>query len=119
MKIMPQDVGKRLVRRFGAVSAALAVLGFLVWPLGAPRAEEVASPPARDSARLAQLPRYTASGTHQCGEGKARCIVSGQFNDCNDAATSLRTRDCCATARKGASSTGFTMNYCIPESIRR
>jgi hypothetical protein len=119
MKAMPQGVGKPLLRRFGTPAGALAVLAVLVWPLGAPRAAERASPPARDSARLAQLPRYSASGTHQCGEGNRSCIVSGQFNDCNDATISLRTRDCCPTTRNGGSSTGFSLNYCIPESFRR
>jgi hypothetical protein len=89
----------------------------LAWAPGIARGAEGVSP-GRDSTRLAQLPRYTASGTHQCG-GNRSCIVSGQFNDCNDAMSSLRTRDCCATARGGGSSTGFALNYCIPENFRR
>ena len=116
---MPQGLGTAM-RRFGAARAALAVVvawSVLAWPPAAARADgRVAG--ARDSTRLAQLPRYSASGTHQCG-GNRSCIVSGQFNDCNDAMSSLRTRDCCATARGGGSSTGFALNYCIPESFRR
>ena len=106
--------------RSGAAGAALAVVvawSVLAWPPGAARADgRVAG--TRDSTRLAQLPRYTASGTHQCG-GDRSCVVSGQFNDCNDAMSSLRTRDCCATRRGGGSSTGFALNYCIPENFRR
>jgi hypothetical protein len=72
----------------------------------------------RDSTRMAQM-RYSSSGTHQCEGGGRSCIVSGQFGDCNDATISLRTRDCCPTTRNGASSTRFTLNYCIPETFRR
>src|SRR3954469_18732363 len=114
---MPKGVGKKL-GRLGAVAVVVVMAaGAVLRPPGAARADERV-PVARDSTRLAQLPRYSASGTHQCG-GNRSCIVSGQFNDCNDAMSSLRTRDCCATARSGGSSTGFALNYCIPESFRR
>ena len=117
---MPQGLGTAM-RRFGAARAVLVMVvawSVLAWPLGAPRADERVAG-ARDSTRLAQLPRYSASGTHQCGSGQRSCIVSGQLNDCNDAMSSLRTRDCCATSRGGGSSTGFALNYCIPENFRR
>ena len=38
--------------------------------------------------RVTQLPRYSASGRHECGSGgdaKRSCIVSGLFSDCNEA----------------------------------
>jgi hypothetical protein len=119
MNAMLQGLGTAM-RRFGAARAALAVVvawSVLAWPPGPGRADERVAG-ARDSTRMAQLPRYSASGTHQCG-GNRSCIVSGQFNDCNDAMSSLRTRDCCATARGGGASTGFALNYCIPENFRR
>jgi hypothetical protein len=67
---------------------------------------------------IAQLPRYSASGRHECGSGgdaKRSCIVSGLFSDCNEAATTLRTRDCCPTTRDGGTSTAFSLSYCIPD----
>ena len=61
------------------------------------------------------LPSYSASGTHQCG-GAAVCVVTGlAFRDCNDAASALRAQDCCVSRGGGQTSTGFTLNYCIPE----
>jgi hypothetical protein len=61
------------------------------------------------------LPSYSASGTHQCG-GAPVCVVTGlAFRDCNDAASALRAQDCCVSRRGGQTSTGFTLNYCIPE----
>jgi len=61
-----------------------------------------------------QAARYSASGTHQCPNG--RCVVTGYlFSNCVEAASSLRVRDCCPTTRDGGTSRGFTMNYCIPE----
>jgi hypothetical protein len=70
--------------------------------------------------KLAQLRGYSASGTHQCGSGQGRsCVVSGSgFSDCNDASNLLRTRDCCPTTPQGGRSSGFTLNYCIPEQMR-
>jgi hypothetical protein len=119
MSAMPQSVGKTM-RGLGGASEMLALVvvawSALAWAPGAAHAGEGVA--GRDAGRLAQLLRYSASGTHQCG-GNRSCIVSGQFNDCNDAMSSLRTRDCCATARGGGSSTGFALNYCIPESFRR
>jgi|HubBroStandDraft_6_1064221.scaffolds.fasta_scaffold1483725_2 hypothetical protein len=68
--------------------------------------------------RVTQLPRYSASGRHECGSGgdaKRSCIVSGLFSDCNEAATTLRTRDCCPTTKDGGTSTAFSLSYCIPD----
>jgi hypothetical protein len=67
--------------------------------------------------KLAQMRGYSASGTHQCGSDKARsCVVTGSgFSNCNDAANLLRTRDCCPTTPQGGKSSGFTLNYCIPD----
>jgi hypothetical protein len=117
MSAMPQHAEKAMPRRGLHMLALVVMAGSVLAAAQGPAraAEGVFS--ARDSARMAQLPRYSASGTHQCG-GNRTCIVSGQFNDCNDAMSSLRTRDCCAT-RNGGSSTGFALNYCIPESFRR
>jgi hypothetical protein len=70
------------------------------------------------AARLAQLPRYSASGLHQCGTANGAghsCVVTGLFSDCNEAASSLRTRDCCPTSAGGGTSTAFTLTYCIPD----
>ena len=67
------------------------------------------------SQRMAQLPRYSASGRHQCGSDKRSCIVSGLFSDCNEAASVLRTRDCCPTTKSGGTSSAFSMSYCIPD----
>jgi hypothetical protein len=68
--------------------------------------------------RTAQLPRYTASGRHQCGsdkDPKRSCVVTGLFSDCNDAATTLKTRDCCPTTAGGGTSSAFYLTYCIPD----
>jgi hypothetical protein len=67
--------------------------------------------------KLAQMRGYSASGTHQCGSDKGRsCIVTGSgFSNCNDATIVLRTRDCCPTTPQGGTSSGFTLNYCIPD----
>jgi hypothetical protein len=67
--------------------------------------------------KLAQMRGYSASGTHQCGSEKGlSCVVTGSgFSNCNDAATMLRTRDCCPTTPRGGKSSGFTLNYCIPD----
>jgi hypothetical protein len=68
-------------------------------------------------ARLAQLPRYSASGLHECGTpgGHHSCVVTGLFSDCNEAASTLRTRDCCPTSAGGGTSTAFALTYCIPD----
>ena len=70
-----------------------------------------------ESARLAQMRVYSASGTHQCGSDKGRsCVVTGSgFSNCNDASISLQTRDCCPTTPQGGKSSSFTLNYCIPD----
>jgi hypothetical protein len=67
--------------------------------------------------RSAQLPRYTASGRHQCGSNDAKrsCVVTGLFSDCNDAAITLKARDCCPTTKDGGTSSAFSMSYCIPD----
>lgn len=67
--------------------------------------------------RLAQLPRYSASGLHQCGtaNGHHSCVVTGLFSDCNEAASTLRTRDCCPTSGGGGTSTAFALTYCISD----
>ena len=66
--------------------------------------------------KLAQMRGFSASGTHQCGSDKGRsCIVTGSgFSNCNDATSFLQTRDCCPTTPQGGKSSGFTLNYCIP-----
>ena len=76
-------------------------------------------PPSRASImeKLAQLRGYSASGTHLCGSEKGRiCIVTGSgFSNCNDASSVLQTRDCCPTTPGSGKSSGFTLNYCIPD----
>jgi hypothetical protein len=70
----------------------------------------------RSDHELAPLPRFSASGTHQCGSEKGhRCIVTASFRNCNDAIITLQTRDCCPTTPSGGNSSGFVLNYCIPE----
>jgi hypothetical protein len=70
---------------------------------------------------IAQLPRYSASGTHRCesanGE-KRNCIVSGFFDTCGDAQLSLQARNCCRTPKGDSVSSGFTLIYCIPDISR-
>ena len=66
----------------------------------------------RALAVVAQLPRYTASGTHTCESGRA-CVVTGLFSNCGDAQSTLQIRDCCAVTR-GGKSKKFALNYCIP-----
>jgi len=62
------------------------------------------------------LGRYSASGMHQCGDRSPSCVVTGiGYRDCIEANSALRSQDCCLTRRDGSRSTGFTMNYCIPE----
>jgi hypothetical protein len=85
-----------------------------------PAAATPRHPPASASGPIAAMPSYSASGTHQCGSDSDHansCVVTGfGFPDCIGATSSLRAQDCCPTARKGATSTGFTLNYCIPET---
>jgi hypothetical protein len=92
--------GKYLI--FGGAAAALLSFG----------------PAFGEGMKLAQMMRgFSASGTHQCGSDKGRsCIVTGsRFSNCNDATVVLRTRDCCPTTPQGGTSSGFTLNYCIPD----
>ena len=74
---------------------------------------------ARLALKFAQLRGYSASGTHQCGSEKGRsCIVSGSgFSNCNDANITLQIRDCCPTTPAGGKSSGFVLNYCIPDRL--
>jgi hypothetical protein len=74
--------------------------------------------PARgEGQKLAQMHGYSASGTHQCGSEKGHsCVVTGSgFTSCNDATNTLQTRDCCPTTPSGGKSSGFVLNYCIPD----
>jgi hypothetical protein len=89
-----------------------------VIPILAAAAGLLCVPASGKDLKLAQL-RYTASGTHQCGGEKGRsCVVTGSgFTNCNDASISLQTRDCCPTTRNGGTSSGFTLNYCIPDRV--
>jgi hypothetical protein len=65
--------------------------------------------------KVVQLRGYSASGTHQCGPGRS-CVVTGSgFSNCNDASAVLQTRDCCPTTPAGGRSSGFVLNYCIPD----
>ena len=75
------------------------------------------APASGKDQKLAQMRRFSASGTHQCGSEKGRsCVVTGSgFSDCNDATITLQTRDCCPTTPAGGKSTGFVLNYCISE----
>lgn len=108
----------------GTIAITGAALALLVAPMSQFAFAGPPSPPAAASYRqtaptavIAQLPRYTASGIHQCGGkgGKGSCVVSGLFSDCNQAATSLRTLDCCPSSKGGGASTAFTLTYCIPD----
>jgi len=113
----------------GTTAIAVAAVAALVAPMSQFALAEPQSIPAAANYRqtapaavIAQLPRYTASGIHQCGgatDGKHSCVVSGLFSDCNQATTSLRTRDCCPTSKGGGASTAFTLTYCIPDYTGR
>ena len=74
---------------------------------------------ARPVQKFAQLRGYSASGTHQCGSEKGRsCVVSGSgFSNCNDANITLQIRDCCPMTPAGGKSSGFVLNYCIPDRL--
>jgi hypothetical protein len=97
---------KRLPRFAASAILSLAALGMLP-----------GSAASGDELKLAQMQRYSASGTHQCGSEKGRsCVVTGSgFGNCNDATITLQTRDCCPTTPSGGKSTGFVLNYCIPD----
>jgi hypothetical protein len=92
-----------------AIGSALASLSIA--------ATLVATPAAASEWKRVQLRVYTASGTHQCGPEKGQsCVVTGSgFSNCNDATITLKTRNCCATTVKGGTSSGFVLNYCIPD----
>jgi hypothetical protein len=97
----------------GAVSAAFLVLGIAL-------AEILSFKPAFGTkVEFAQIRGYSASGTHKCGPEKGHsCVVTGSgFTNCNDASIFLQTRDCCPTAAKAGKSSGFTLNYCIPDRV--
>jgi hypothetical protein len=92
-------------------SATCAIVGLAA-------AAILSGPPAwGNELKLAQMRGYSASGTHQCGSEKGRsCVVTGSgFGTCNDATITLQTRDCCPTTPAGGKSSGFVLNYCIPE----
>jgi hypothetical protein len=75
---------------------------------------------------------YSASGTHQCRTADREthsCVVTGVvFGTCIEAESSLRAQDCCPSTRvcerdpqgretncrRGGTSAGFALNYCIP-----
>jgi hypothetical protein len=100
---------------------AIAAVAFLSQStFAAPIPDAGSAPPQRGPSlfNAAQLPRYTASGLHQCGAEKGEertCVVTGLFRDCNEAAMSLRTRDCCPTTKGGGKSRAFSLSYCIPD----
>ena len=58
---------------------------------------------------------------HNCGhrnpEGVNFCSSCGAalLADGDDATITLQTRDCCPTTPAGGKSSGFVLNYCIPE----
>ena len=124
-----QKFGKRLVTNLRGIAVneiLLAAISFaLIVPvspsLGQQRIDDDVQPLSRvsirDDLRLAQLRGFSASGTHRCGSEKGRsCIVTGSgFSNCNDVSTVLQTRDCCPTTPGGGKSSGFALNYCIPE----
>jgi hypothetical protein len=96
-------------------SAACAIVGLAT-------AAILSGPPAwgqnlNRELKLAQMRGYSASGTHQCGSEKGRsCVVTGSgYGNCNDATITLQTRDCCPTTPAGGKSSGFVLNYCIPD----
>jgi hypothetical protein len=93
------------------------ILCLTLWPiLAASVALPIINPAWGEGLKLAQMRGYSASGTHQCGSEKGRsCVVTGSgFSNCNDATGVLQTRDCCPTTPQGGKSSGFTLNYCIP-----
>lgn len=97
---------KRLPRSAACAIVSLAAMAILSGP----------SASGKDL-KLAQMRRFSASGTHQCGSEKGRsCVVTGSgYSNCNDATITLRTRDCCPTTPAGGKSAGFVLNYCIPD----
>ena len=68
-----------------------------------------------EKSRVVQLRGYSASGTHQCGPGRSCVVTASGFSNCNDASAVLQTRDCCPTTPAGGRSSGFVLNYCIPD----
>jgi hypothetical protein len=107
--------------RAGRAPAAAALLTALLAQSSVAETGNAAAASAHSGLHLmraAQLPRYTASGRHQCGSGddaKRSCVVSGLFSDCNDAAITLKARDCCPTTKGGGTSSAFSLSYCIPD----
>jgi hypothetical protein len=93
--------------------AALAILA------GAPAGGQELTRELNPALKLAQLRGYSASGTHRCGSEKGRsCVVTGSgYSSCNDATTTLQTRDCCPTTPAGGKSSSFVLNYCIPDRL--
>ena len=97
--------------------AALAVAAVTVATLAIPAGMPAIAGELQPALKLAQLRAYSASGTHQCGSEKGRsCVVTGSgYSSCNDATTTLQTRDCCPTTPAGGKSSGFVLNYCLSD----
>ena len=115
---MEKSVKRRRRWRAIPVLAALAILA------GTPaRGQELVQEPDHGFKpfnpvlKFVQLRAYSASGTHQCGSEKGRsCVVSGSgFSNCNDANITLQIRDCCPMTPAGGKSSGFVLNYCLPD----
>jgi len=68
-----------------------------------------------DGLRLSQFRSYSASGTHRCEKSHSCAVTGFGFSNCNDASITLKTRDCCSTSAKGGASSGFVLNYCLPD----
>jgi hypothetical protein len=111
--------GKIAVNKVSLASIAFALVAVVAssYARQSSAADVVPALRARTSQnpRVVQLRGYSAAGTHQCGPGRS-CIVAGSgFSNCNDASAALQTRDCCPTTPAGGRSSGFVLNYCIPD----
>jgi hypothetical protein len=105
-----------------ALTVAALTVAVLAIPAGTPASGQEFDQelrPFKPALKLAQLRAYSAAGTHQCGSEKGRsCVVTGAgYSSCNDATTTLKTRDCCPTTPAGGKSNGFVLNYCIPDRL--
>jgi hypothetical protein len=114
---MRKTMEKSAWRQSPPLFVALTVAALTI-PAGAPASAQDIKP-FNPAAKLAQLRAYSAAGTHQCGTEKGRsCVVTGTgYSSCNDATTTLQTRDCCPTTPAGGKSSGFVLNYCIPDRL--
>ena len=106
------------LRLLATLTIAALIVAALAIPVGAPLSGQELKP-ITPALKFAQLRGYSASGTHQCGTEKGRsCVVTGSgFSSCNDATTTLQTRDCCPTTPAGGKSSGFVLNYCLPDRL--